>query len=47
MLVIINCICVSCYFCSTKHQSKQKHLLPCHDTNNKLKGIDINKIILK
>ena len=41
-MFILVLICVSCCFYYTKHRSKQKHLVPFHDTNNKLKGIDIN-----
>ena len=29
-------IAVSIYHCLIKHQAKQKHLLPYHNTNNKL-----------
>ena len=40
-LVVIS---VNCYYCYTKHRSKQKHLLPYHDSSNELKGIDSNNI---
>ena len=38
-------ITVSIYFYLIKHRSKQKQLLPYHDTSNKFKGININNII--
>ena len=34
-LLLLVVICVSCYFYCSKYQSKQKHLLPFQDTNNK------------
>ena len=40
LLIIVN---IYCYF--MKHRSKQKYLLPYHDTSKKLKEIDINNII--
>ena len=38
-------IAVSIYCYLIKHLSKQKHLIPCHGTSNKLKEININIII--
>ena len=35
---------ISCNYYYTKHWSKQKHLLPYHDTSNKLKEINIKNI---
>ena len=36
-LLLLVVICVTCYFYYKKYQSKQKHLLPFHDTSIKLK----------
>ena len=36
-LLLLVVICVSCYFYYTKYRSKQKHLLPFHDTSIKLR----------
>ena len=44
MLAIISCCFIICYFCCTKHHSKQNHLLQYHDTINKFKEVDINNI---
>ena len=46
-LLLLVVICASCYFYHTNYQSKQKPLLPFHNINNKLKGIDINNIFKK
>ena len=40
-------IAVSIYYCFIKHRPKQTNLLPCRDTSNKLKEININDIIWK
>ena len=44
-LVLLVVIYVSCYFYYIKYQSKQKHLSPFQDTNNKSTGNDIKNII--
>ena len=44
-LLVLVIVLISSYFYYKKHRSKQKRLLPYHDTNNKLKIIDINKIM--
>ena len=44
-LVLLVVIYVSCYFYYTQYQSKQKHLSPFQDTNNKSTGNDIKNII--
>ena len=44
-LLLLVVISISGFVYYTKHRSKQKHLLPCHDTKNKSKVININNII--
>ena len=40
-------IAVSLYCCIKKYPAKQKHLLPFHDINIKLKELDINNVLIK
>ena len=46
-LLLLVVTSIICYFYYIKYQPKQKHLLPFHDSNHKLKGIDINNAIAK
>ena len=34
-------VCIYYYYCHTKHQSKQNHVLPYYFSNNRLKENDI------
>ena len=47
MFVIISFIYVSHYIYYLKYRPKKEHLLSFHETFKKLKGIDINNIILE
>ena len=47
LITIALLIAVSVYCYLIKYRVKQKHLLPYHYTSNKLKEINVNKIIQK